>query len=61
YAYAVGERSSRGIERRCREDVAFRVICANQAPDHATCAKNYGSYRSLACRFTRWTASICSR
>jgi transposase len=21
YAYAVGERSSRGIERRCREDV----------------------------------------
>src|ERR671919_376848 len=28
YAYAVGERSSRGIERRCREDVAFRGICA---------------------------------
>jgi transposase len=25
YAYAVGERSSRAIERRCREDVAFRV------------------------------------
>src|SRR5215218_3384449 len=39
YAYAVGGRSSRGIERRCREDVAFRVICANQAPDHATIAR----------------------
>ena len=26
YAYAVGERSSRMIERRCQEDVAFRVI-----------------------------------
>jgi transposase len=39
YAYAVGERSSRGIERRCREDVVFRVICANQAPDHATIAR----------------------
>jgi transposase len=39
YAYAVGERSSRGLERRCREDVAFRVICANQAPDHATIAR----------------------
>ena len=39
YAYAVGERSARGIERRCREDVAFRVICANQAPDHATIAR----------------------
>lgn len=39
YAYAVGERSSRAIERRCREDVAFRVICANQVPDHATIAR----------------------
>jgi transposase len=39
YAYAVGERSTRGIERRCREDVAFRVIAANLAPDHATIAR----------------------
>ena len=39
YAYCVGERSSRGIERHCREDVAFRVICANQIPDHATVAR----------------------
>jgi transposase len=36
YAYAVGERSSRQIERRCQEDVAFRVIAANRAPDHTT-------------------------
>jgi transposase len=39
YAYAVGERSSRAIERRCAEDVAFRVIAANQIPDHATIAR----------------------
>jgi transposase len=39
YAYAIGVRSARGIERRCREDVAFRVICANQVPDHATIAR----------------------
>jgi len=39
YAYAIGDRSSRRIERRCREDVAFRVITANQAPDHATIAR----------------------
>lgn len=39
YAYAVGERSSRMIERRCVEDVAFRVISANQSPDHATIAR----------------------
>src|SRR5918992_324734 len=39
YAYAVGERSSRRIERRCVEDVATRVICANLAPDHTTIAR----------------------
>jgi transposase len=39
YAYAIGVRSSRAIERRCREDVAFRVLTANQAPDHATIAR----------------------
>jgi transposase len=39
YAYAVGERSSRQVERRCLEDVAFRVIAANRAPDHTTIAR----------------------
>jgi transposase len=39
YAYAIGERSSRAIERRLREDVAFRVVAANQIPDHATIAR----------------------
>ena len=36
HAYCEGERSSRRIERRCREDIAFRVLSANQQPDHAT-------------------------
>jgi transposase len=36
YAFAVGERSLRKIERRCVEDVAFRVIAGNLAPDHST-------------------------
>lgn len=39
YAYAVGVRSSREIERRCSEDVAFRVLAANRSPDHATFAR----------------------
>jgi transposase len=39
YGYAVGERSSRRIERRCVEDVAFRVIAANRAPDHCTISR----------------------
>jgi len=39
YAYCTGERSSRRIERRCVEDVAYRVLVANQRPDHATLAR----------------------
>src|SRR3954464_12392242 len=39
YAYARGTRSSRGIERGCVEDVAFRVVAGNVAPDHSTIAE----------------------
>lgn len=39
YNYCIGERSSRGIERRCQEDVACRVITANHVPDHTTIAR----------------------
>src|SRR5919198_1186106 len=39
YAYARGIRSSRVIERACVEDVAFRVVAAQQRPDHATIAR----------------------
>ena len=39
YAYARGIRSSRAIERACEEDVAYRVIAAQQRPDHATIAR----------------------
>ena len=36
YAYCLGVRSSRQIERACEVDVAFRVITANQRPDYST-------------------------
>src|SRR4051794_25397262 len=39
YAYARGIRSSRIIERCCEEDVAFRVLAAQERPDHATIAR----------------------
>jgi transposase len=39
YAYCTGQRSSRRIERRLVEDVAYRVLAANQQPDHATVAR----------------------
>jgi transposase len=39
YAYCKGVRSSREIERRLVEDVAFRVIAANLVPDHSTISR----------------------
>src|ERR671911_1820668 len=39
YAFATGVRSSRAIERHCRQDVAYRVITGNLIPDHATIAR----------------------
>jgi myo-inositol-1(or 4)-monophosphatase len=39
YAYATRVRSSRQIQRRCTEDLAFRVLAGNQLPDHVTIAR----------------------
>ena len=39
YCWSRGSRSSRAIERACVEDVACRVVAAQQRPDHATIAR----------------------
>jgi transposase len=39
FAYSTNERSARGIERHCRQDIAYRVITGNRVPDHATVAR----------------------
>ena len=39
YAFATDVRSSRAIERHCRQDVAYRVVTGNVVPDHATIAR----------------------
>jgi transposase len=44
YAYSGGLRSSRKIERRCREDVSFMVLTGLNYPDHVTiCRFRQGS------------------
>jgi transposase len=53
YAYARGNRSSRGIERACVEDVAYRVVTGNLAPDHSTIAE-------FRCRHERPLAEVFS-
>ena len=60
YAYAHGERSSRAIERACVEDVACRVIAANQRPDHTTIARFRKNHeRALAGLFSD-VLSLCA-
>ena len=61
YAYAIGVRSSRAIERRCREDVAFRVITANRAPDHATVARFRARHEHAIAELFAQVLGLCAR
>jgi transposase len=59
YAYARGERSSRGIERKCVEDVAYRVIAAHQKPDHATIARFRARHEDALAELFSSVLSLC--
>jgi transposase len=61
YSYCVGERSSRRIERRLVEDVAFRVIAANQQPDHATIARFRVNHESGIAGLFGQVLAVCAR
>jgi transposase len=61
YAYSIGVRSARGIERRCSEDVAFRVITANQIPDHATIARFRARHEQAISELFSGVLSLCAR
>lgn len=39
YGYSTGQRSSRGIERRCWDDAAFRYLAAGAVPDYRSIAR----------------------
>src|SRR3954469_7447849 len=60
YGYAIGERSSRRLERRCVEDVATRVICANQAPDHTTIARFRQRHESALAELFGEVLALCA-
>ena len=53
YGYTTGVRSSRAIERRCADDVAFRYLAAGQGPDFGR------SRSSVADTWTRWPGCSC--
>src|SRR6266542_3941087 len=60
YGYCVGVRSSRQIERRCSEDIAFRVLAANQAPDHVTIARFRVRHEQALAGFLVASLKLCA-
>src|SRR3954469_12672420 len=61
YGYARGTRSSRRIERACEEDVAFRVLAAQQRPDHATIARFVERHQDAIADLFGEVLTLCAR
>jgi transposase len=61
YAYARGNRSARGIERACVEDVAFRVVAGNLVPDHSTIAEFRRRHEHALGEVFSGVLGLCSR
>jgi len=57
YAYCLGVRSSRQIERACQVDVGFRVICGGLFPDHTTIARFRQRHEEALKTIFRWRPS----
>jgi transposase len=60
YAYCIGVRSSRQIERRCHEDIAFRVLAGNQIPDHVTIARFRVRHQQALAGFLVQSLKLCA-
>jgi transposase len=61
WAYAHEVTSSRRIEELCRTDVAFRLICAGNLPDHSTVARFRGDFPEAAGEFFGQVLIVCAR
>jgi transposase len=61
WAYAHGVTSSRRMEELCRTDVAFRLICAGNLPDHATFARFRKESGGAAAAFFAQVLVLCAR
>jgi transposase len=60
YGYCVGVRSSRQLERCCQEDLAFRVLAANQTPDHVTVARFRVRHEQALAGFLVESLKLCA-
>ncbi|WP_433800559.1 transposase [Actinomycetospora sp. CA-084318] len=61
YAYANGLQSSRRIERLCHTDVAFRVLCAGDIPDHTVIARFRAAHQEKFVEVFAQVLRLCAR
>jgi transposase len=61
WAYANGVTSSRRIEQLCHTDVAFRVICGGNLPDHTTIARFREDAGDAMAVFFAEVLGLCAR
>jgi transposase len=61
YGYCTGVRSSRQIERLCEVDVAFRVLCAQDTPDHTTIARFRAEHAEAVAGLFEQVLTLCGR
>src|SRR6516162_9374195 len=61
WAYAHRVTSSRRMEELCRTDVAFRLICAGNLPDHSTVARFRGAFEEAVGEFFAGALILCAR
>ena len=61
WAYAHQVTSSRRIEELCRTDVAFRVICGGNLPDHTTIARFRADFAGPVAAFFAEVLGLCAQ
>jgi transposase len=61
WAYAHRITSSRRMEELCRTDVAFRLICAGNLPDHSTIARFRKDFGGAVAGFFTEVLILCAR
>lgn len=61
YGYCVGVASSRKMERRTYEDLAFRIICAGQHPDHTVISEFRRKHLDLLSGLFTQVLALCQK
>jgi transposase len=61
WAWAHGVRSSRVIERLCQREVAFRIVCGGDGPDHVTISRFRADAAEAMAELFSQVLVVCAR